>query len=143
ISSTFGMRMHPVHKTWMGHKGVDYAAPTGTPIHSTADGTVEFAGQQRGYGNVVIIKHFGKYSTVYAHQSRIAPGIKKGSKVSQGQLIGYVGSAGWATGPHHVADQLALRNLRALFDAGPADRLRGVYRVGDRAAPALRIPDRQ
>jgi len=100
ISSTFGMRMHPIHKTWTGHKGVDYAAPTGTPIHSTADGTVEFAGQQRGYGNVVIIKHFGKYSTVYAHQSRIAAGIKRGAKVAQGQLIGYVGSTGWATGPH-------------------------------------------
>ncbi|GAB1577535.1 peptidoglycan DD-metalloendopeptidase family protein [Bordetella petrii] len=100
ISSTFGMRMHPIHKTWTGHKGVDYAAPTGTPIHTTADGTVEFAGQQRGYGNVVIIKHFGKYSTVYAHQSRIAAGIKRGAKVSQGQLIGYVGSTGWATGPH-------------------------------------------
>ena len=100
ISSTFGMRRHPIHKTWTGHKGVDYAAPAGTPIHSTANGTVKFAGVQRGYGNVVIIEHFGKYSTVYAHQSRIARGIKPGTKVSQGQLIGYVGSTGWATGPH-------------------------------------------
>jgi len=100
ISSTFGMRMHPIHKKWVGHKGVDYAAPRGTPIHATADGTVAFAGVQNGYGNVVILQHYGKYSTVYAHQSRIAPGIKKGAKVSQGQLIGYVGSTGWATGPH-------------------------------------------
>lgn len=100
ISSTFGMRMHPIHRTWTGHKGVDYAAPTGTPIHSTADGTVEFAGWQSGYGNTVIIKHFDKYSTLYAHQSRIAPSLKKGTKVSQGQLIGYVGATGWATGPH-------------------------------------------
>ncbi|CAB3671842.1 MAG: peptidoglycan DD-metalloendopeptidase family protein [Achromobacter pulmonis] len=100
ISSTFGMRMHPIHKTWTGHKGVDYAAPSGTPIHTTADGTVEFAGWQNGYGNVVIIKHHGKYSTLYAHQSRIAAGITKGTKVSQGQLIGYVGATGWATGPH-------------------------------------------
>lgn len=100
ISSTFGMRMHPIHKTWTGHKGVDYAAPSGTPIHTTADGTVEFAGWQNGYGNVVIIKHHGKYSTLYAHQSRIAAGITKGAKVSQGQLIGYVGATGWATGPH-------------------------------------------
>lgn len=61
ISSTFGMRMHPIHKTWTGHKGVDYAAPSGTPIHSTADGTVEFSGWQNGYGNVVIVKHHGKY----------------------------------------------------------------------------------
>lgn len=100
ISSTFGMRMHPIHKTWTGHKGVDYAAPTGTPVHSTADGTVEFAGWQNGYGNVVIVKHYGEYSTLYAHQSRIAPGIKPGVKVSQGELVGYVGSTGWATGPH-------------------------------------------
>jgi len=100
ISSTFGMRMHPIHKTWTGHKGVDYAAPSGTPIHTTADGTVEFAGWQNGYGNVVVVKHYGQYSTLYAHQSRIAPGIKVGTKVSQGQLIGYVGSTGWATGPH-------------------------------------------
>ncbi|MGY6268515.1 peptidoglycan DD-metalloendopeptidase family protein [Achromobacter denitrificans] len=100
ISSTFGMRMHPIHKTWTGHKGVDYAAPSGTPIHSTADGTVEFSGWQNGYGNVVIVKHHGKYSTLYAHQSRIAQGVTKGAKVSQGQLLGYVGSTGWATGPH-------------------------------------------
>ncbi|WP_454693104.1 peptidoglycan DD-metalloendopeptidase family protein [Achromobacter aegrifaciens] len=100
ISSTFGMRMHPIHKTWTGHKGVDYAAPSGTPIHSTADGTVEFSGWQNGYGNVVIVKHHGKYSTLYAHQSRIAEGVTKGSKISQGQLLGYVGATGWATGPH-------------------------------------------
>lgn len=100
ISSTFGMRKHPIHGKFIGHKGVDYAAPTGTPIHSTADGTVQFVGVQRGYGNVVIIKHHGKYSTLYAHQSRFAKGLKKGSKVSQGDVIGYVGSTGWATGPH-------------------------------------------
>lgn len=100
ISSTFGMRMHPIHKTWIGHKGVDYAAPAGTPIHATADGTVDFAGWQNGYGNVVIIKHHGNYSTLYAHQSRVGPGIAKGAKIAQGQLIGYVGATGWATGPH-------------------------------------------
>lgn len=100
ISSTFGLRRHPIHKTWTGHKGVDYAAPAGTPVHSTADGTVTFSGWQSGYGRVVIIKHYGDYSTLYAHQSRIAPGIKVGTQVSQGQLIGYVGSTGWATGPH-------------------------------------------
>jgi murein DD-endopeptidase MepM/ murein hydrolase activator NlpD len=100
ISSTFGMRMHPIHKTWMGHKGVDYAAPSGTPIYATADGTVEFAGWQSGYGNVVTVKHHGNYSTLYAHQSRIGPGITKGTKITQGQLVGYVGATGWATGPH-------------------------------------------
>uniref|UniRef100_UPI00333F6B84 M23 family metallopeptidase n=1 Tax=Castellaniella defragrans TaxID=75697 RepID=UPI00333F6B84 len=100
ISSRFGMRMHPVHKRWAGHKGVDYAAPAGTPIHATADGTVQFIGQQNGYGNVIILKNFGKYSTLYAHQSRFAEGLKKGDQIKQGQLIGYVGSTGWATGPH-------------------------------------------
>lgn len=100
ISSTFGMRLHPLHKTWTGHMGVDYAAPSGTPIHATADGVVEYAGWQNGYGNVVILKHYGKYSTVYAHQSHIADGLSKGDTVSQGQVIGYVGATGWATGPH-------------------------------------------
>ncbi|MCD0504199.1 M23 family metallopeptidase [Bordetella petrii] len=123
ISSTFGMRMHPIHKTWTGHKGVDYAAPSGTPIHSTAEGTVEFAGVQRGYGNVVIIEHFGKYSTVYAHQSRIASGIKRGTKVSQGQLIGYVGSTGWATGPHlHYEFRIGNRPVDPLAADLPVSR---------------------
>src|SRR3546814_442461 len=94
------MRKHPVHGGWRGHKGVDYAAPTGTPIHATADGVVEFKGAQNGYGNTIILKHHGSYSTLYAHQSRFAAGLKKGDSVSQGQLIGYVGSTGWATGPH-------------------------------------------
>jgi murein DD-endopeptidase MepM/ murein hydrolase activator NlpD len=100
ISSTFGMRMHPIHGKWVGHMGVDYAAPAGTPIHSVADGTVEFTGWQNGYGNVTIIKHFGKFSTLYGHQSAFASGLRKGEKISQGQLIGYVGQTGWATGPH-------------------------------------------
>jgi len=100
ISSTFGGRVHPIHKRWINHNGVDYAAPTGTPIHATGEGTITFAGKQNGYGNVVFIQHRSGYSTVYAHQSKIAPGIKKGVAVAQGQLIGYVGSTGWATGPH-------------------------------------------
>ncbi len=100
ISSKFGGRMHPIHKRWIGHKGVDYAAPTGTPIHATADGTIDHAGWMNGYGNTVRIQHHGKYSTLYAHASRLAPGLSKGDKVSQGQLIAYVGSTGWATGPH-------------------------------------------
>jgi len=100
ISSKFGMRKHPIHGKWTGHKGVDYAAPAGTHIHATADGVVKFIGQQRGYGNVIILQHHGKYSTLYAHQSRFAKGLRKGSKVSQGQHIGYVGATGWATGPH-------------------------------------------
>lgn len=100
ISSTFGMRMHPLHKKWTKHEGVDYAAPSGTPIHATADGVVKFIGQQRGYGNIIILQHPHDYSTVYAHQSRFASGLHKGDHVAQGQVIGYVGATGWATGPH-------------------------------------------
>ena len=100
ISSTFGMRKSPMHGEWEGHAGVDYAAPTGTPIHATADGVVEVAGWMNGYGNTVIIRHRGKISTVYGHQSRLAEGITVGTRVSQGQLIGYVGSTGWSTGSH-------------------------------------------
>jgi len=101
ISSTFGMRKLPGLQAWSGHHaGVDYAAPTGTPIHATADGTVEFVGWQNGYGNTVILKHHSRITTLYAHQSRFAAGLKAGMKVSQGDLIGYVGSTGWSTGPH-------------------------------------------
>ncbi|AIY43669.1 Peptidase [Collimonas arenae] len=100
ISSGFSMRIHPILGKWKKHTGVDFAAATGTPIHATADGTIDFAGVESGYGNVVIIKHDSKYSTVYAHMSRFAPASRKGSKVSQGDVIGYVGMTGWATGPH-------------------------------------------
>lgn len=101
ISSTFGYRTISGHEGWSGHhQGVDYAAPTGTPIHATADGTIDFAGWKDGYGYLVIIKHHSKISTWYAHQSRFADGITAGTKVSQGQMIGYVGSTGRSTGPH-------------------------------------------
>jgi murein DD-endopeptidase MepM/ murein hydrolase activator NlpD len=100
ISSGFSMRKHPISGKWKAHKGVDFAAATGTPIHASGDGTISFKGQQRGYGNVIMIKHWSNYSTVYAHMSRFAAGIHQGSKVSQGQVIGYVGMTGWATGPH-------------------------------------------
>ncbi|NLY26169.1 MAG: M23 family metallopeptidase [Alcaligenaceae bacterium] len=100
ISSGFGMRKHPIHGSWRGHKGVDYAAPTGTPIHATGDGVVDFIGTQGGYGNTIVIKHHSGYKTLYAHQSRFAAGLKKGASVAQGELIGYVGSTGWSTGPH-------------------------------------------
>jgi murein DD-endopeptidase MepM/ murein hydrolase activator NlpD len=92
--------MHPILGVWKQHKGVDFAAPTGTPVRAAGDGVVEFEGQQTGYGNVVVLKHWSNYSTAYAHMSRFAPGVHKGSKVSQGDLIGYVGATGWATGPH-------------------------------------------
>ena len=101
ISSTFGLRTIANNQAWSGHHpGVDYVAPTGTPIHATADGVVQLAGWHFGYGNTIILKHHSKITTLYAHQSRFADGITVGTKVSQGQLIGYVGSTGWSTGAH-------------------------------------------
>ena len=100
VSSGFSMRTHPISGKWKQHKGVDFAAPSGTPIRAAADGVIDFAGGQGGYGNVVVIKHWSNYSTAYAHMSRFAAGMRKGVRVSQGEVIGYVGSTGWSTGPH-------------------------------------------
>jgi murein DD-endopeptidase MepM/ murein hydrolase activator NlpD len=100
ISSGFSMRVHPISGNWKAHKGIDFAAATGTPIRAAADGVVDFAATQNGYGNVVVLKHWNNYSTAYAHMSRFAAGLKKGQKISQGDLIGYVGSTGWSTGAH-------------------------------------------
>lgn len=99
VSSGFGGREHPLHNYWAQHKGVDFAAPTGTKVFATGDGVVEFVGQQNGYGNIVILNHANGYSTYYAHLSGFA-GMQQGQRVSQGQVIGYVGQTGWATGPH-------------------------------------------
>ncbi len=98
VTSGFAMRVHPISGQWKQHKGIDFAAPTGTPIRSTGDGTVEFAGNAGGYGNIVIIRHGSLYTTAYAHMSRIA--ARRGQRVAQGDVIGYVGSTGWSTGPH-------------------------------------------
>ena len=100
ISSGFSMRFHPILQQWRAHKGIDYAAPSGTRVKATADGTVEFAGRQGGYGNVVVLKHQGGHSTYYAHLSRIGAGLRKGTKLRQGDMVGHVGQTGWATGPH-------------------------------------------
>ena len=98
MSSGFAMRFHPLLQKWRAHLGVDYAAPTGTPVRTVGDGLVEFAGWQNGYGNVVQIKHNNERSTLYAHMSRID--VKKGQRIEQGQRVGAVGSTGWSTGPH-------------------------------------------
>lgn len=98
ITSGFKMRFHPILKTWRAHNGVDYAAPTGTPVRTVGDGVVEFAGVQNGFGNVVFIKHRGGNTTVYAHLSKI--NVRRGQNVAQGDNIGAVGMTGWATGPH-------------------------------------------
>ncbi|OMH32196.1 peptidoglycan DD-metalloendopeptidase family protein [Motiliproteus sp. MSK22-1] len=101
ISSRFNPnRKHPIFKTSRPHRGVDYAAPRGTPIRSSGDGKVVFAGRKGGYGKAVIVQHGQKYTTLYAHMNKIKPGMKRGKRVKQGQTVGYVGSTGYATGPH-------------------------------------------
>ena len=101
ISSGFSYsRLHPVHKVRRPHTGVDYAAPAGTPVHAVADGVVTFRGWGGGGGNTIKIKHAGQLITGYLHLSRFAKGIAVGKHVTQGQLIGYVGSTGTSTGPH-------------------------------------------
>ncbi len=122
LSSRFGKRRHPVLGYTRMHKGVDFAAPRGTPIYAAGDGTVVFAGRNKGYGNYVRIRHNGTYTTAYAHMSRIAKGVRKGVRVRQGQVIGYVGSTGLVTGPHlhyevlrdgRQVNPLALRQVAA------------------------------
>lgn len=99
VTSGFAMRFHPIHKTWRAHLGVDFGAPTGTPVRVVGDGVVEFAGVQGGYGNVIHVRHGGgDRVTVYAHLSRV--NVKRGQRVAQGDNIGAVGATGWATGPH-------------------------------------------
>jgi len=100
ITSAFGMRKHPILGYSKMHKGVDFAASTGTPIFAAGDGVIAILGQQRGYGNYIRIKHNSQYATAYAHMSRFANGLQQGSRVRQGDVIGYVGSTGMATGPH-------------------------------------------
>jgi len=101
ISSRFSnSRLHPIYKIRRPHHGVDYAAPTGTPVHTIGDGKVTYVGRKGGYGKYIKIKHNGTYTTGYAHLSRYAKGLKVGNFVKQGITIGYVGSTGASTGPH-------------------------------------------
>ena len=128
ISSEFtNSRLHPILKIYRAHHGVDYSAPTGTPVHSVANGVVTVAGYGSGAGNWVKIKHDQNYETAYMHLSRFADGIKVGTRVSQGQLIGYVGSTGLSTGPH--------LDFRFWKNGEPIDPLKVV------GPPALPVPD--
>ena len=154
ITSGFTMaRFHPVLQDWREHKGVDYAAPQGTPVRVTADGVVTYAGWQNGYGNVIFIRHQGAYSTVYGHMSRFADDIKVGSRVGQGDTIGFVGMTGWATGPHlhyefRVGDQPVDPMSAAVPNASPlsAERLPGfraaILPLVDSLALARSLPSR-
>lgn len=100
ISSSFGMRQHPILGYTRMHRGVDFAASSGTPVYAAGDGTIAVAGWNRGYGNYVRIRHNGATQTAYGHLSRFGSGISAGDRIEQGQVIGYVGSTGLATGPH-------------------------------------------
>lgn len=122
VTSSFAMRFHPIQKRWKRHLGVDYGAPTGTPVRTVGDGRVSFAGVKRGFGNVVEVQHDSKNMTLYAHLSRIY--VRKGQRVERGENIGAVGATGWATGPHlhfehrvggvHKNPALLARNSRAM-----------------------------
>ena len=100
LSSSFGLRKHPIDGFTKMHKGTDFAAPLGTPIMASGDGVVIKAGWCGGGGNCIKIRHNSSYSTVYAHLSKFAASTKKGRRVKQGQIIGFVGSTGKSTGPH-------------------------------------------
>jgi murein DD-endopeptidase MepM/ murein hydrolase activator NlpD len=108
VSSGFGGRVHPIFRNWRAHTGVDFAAPRGTRVIATADGHVVAAGPRGGYGNAVEVRHGGGVTTLYAHLSGFAAGIRAGARVRQGDPIGFVGSTGFATGPHlHYEFKLA------------------------------------
>ena len=101
VSSAFNPhRFHPILNMIRGHMGTDYAAPTGTPVHAAGDGHVSFAGRRGGYGNAIVLAHGANVSTLYGHMSRFARNLRVGTRVQQGQVIGYVGMTGLATGPH-------------------------------------------
>ena len=123
-------RFHPIMQTWRAHKGVDYAAPSGTPVRATGNAKVAFAGTQNGYGNVIQLQHNGAFTTVYAHLSRFAPQVRTGARVAQGEVIGYVGQTGWATGPHlHYEFRVSGEQRNPLTVALPS---------GEPLAPGLR-----
>ncbi len=100
LSSNFGMRKHPISGYNKMHKGVDFAAPMGTPIYAGGNGVIEYAGNNGGYGKYIRIRHNNEYKTAYAHLSSFKKGISKGKRVNQGEVIGFVGSTGNSTGPH-------------------------------------------
>ena len=131
ISSRFSAgRKHPILNKIRAHKGVDYAAPRGTPIKAAGDGRIELAGRRGGYGNTVIIAHGNSYKTLYGHMQGFAKGIKNGSSVKQGQIIGYIGTTGLSTGPHlHYEFQVNGAHVDPLSQKLPmADPIAGAER---------------
>jgi murein DD-endopeptidase MepM/ murein hydrolase activator NlpD len=123
LTSRFGMRRHPILGYDRMHKGIDFGLPMGAPILAAGDGTVEMAGRQGAYGNYVRIRHADGWETGYAHLSRYAKGLKPGQRVSQGQVIGYVGSTGASTGPHlHYEVIMSGRQVNPLSIKMPSGR---------------------
>lgn len=121
VTSGFAMRFHPILQQWRAHNGVDYGAPTGTRVRATADGVVDFAGVQGGYGKVVVLRHHGGITTAYAHLNGFAGDVRKGARVAQGDTIGFVGATGWATGPHlHYEFRVNNQHRNPLTIAMPA-----------------------
>lgn len=119
VSSGFGMRRHPIARVWRAHEGIDYAAPMGTRVRAVGDAVVDFAGLKGGYGKVVILRHQGAYTTVYAHLNRIA--VRRGERIAQNDTIGFVGQTGWATGPHlHYEFRISGRARNPFSIAMPA-----------------------
>jgi murein DD-endopeptidase MepM/ murein hydrolase activator NlpD len=100
ITSGFGMRRHPIAQEWRQHKGIDYGAAVGTRVRAVGDAVVDFVGVKGGYGKVVVLRHHGQYTTLYAHLSRFPAGLHRGQRVAQNDTVGFVGQTGWATGPH-------------------------------------------
>ncbi len=131
VSSRFNLkRKHPILNRIRAHKGVDYAAPTGTPIRATADGQVKFLGVKGGYGKTIELKHGGKYNTLYAHLSAYNKRLKVTSTIKQGQIIGYVGKSGLATGPHlHYEFRVNGQHRNPLTVKLPAERpINAIYK---------------
>lgn len=154
LRSGFGMRRHPILKYSRMHTGVDFAAPRGTPILAAGNGVVEKIGRNSGYGNMIIVRHTNGYETLYAHQSNFAKGLVKGSRVRQGQVIGYVGSTGLSTGPHlhfeilvnnKPVDPLRIRLPRGrvleneLYASFERERQRIDNLLGNQPAPATKV----
>jgi murein DD-endopeptidase MepM/ murein hydrolase activator NlpD len=142
VSSAFNPhRQHPILNLIRGHMGTDYAAPTGTPVHAAGDGRVSFAGRRGGYGNAIVLTHGGNVSTLYGHMSRFARNMHVGTHVQQGEVIGYVGMTGLATGPHLHYEYLTNgvhRNPQTVQLPG-AEPLRAdaLQRFRDMAAPLI------
>jgi murein DD-endopeptidase MepM/ murein hydrolase activator NlpD len=141
VTSGFAMRLHPILHRWKAHLGVDYGGEIGTPVRSVGDGVVEFAGEQNGFGNVVIVRHNTTDETVYAHLSRID--VRPGRSVAQGQTVGAIGQTGWATGPHlHFEFRVngVHRNPSAIARSGKPATLSAASKPQfDRLARAIRL----